>query len=164
MLQYKLLKTLCWVKELSHKGQHITWLYSCEEKEAGLKRPEVDRCLLARGLRSWLQVVGRNWSHCFRRAHPGRKMSYSGPLCPSLLLPDYLGGNLQGPGISSGDSCEKEKPERGAREGCVSPRERVHSVPTCQTTFQEESGAKTEINKMTKARNDEWHQTLSRTA
>lgn len=61
MLQYKLLKTLCWVKELSHKGQHITWLYSCEEKEAGLKRPEVDQCLLARGLGHgyrWLEGIG----------------------------------------------------------------------------------------------------------
>lgn len=70
-----------------------------------------------KGLRSRLQVVGRNWSHCFRRAHPGRKMSYSGPLCPSLLLSDYLGSNLQGPGISSGDSCEKEKPEAWCQGG-----------------------------------------------
>lgn len=164
MLQYKLLKTLCWVKELSHKGQHITWLYSCEEKEAGLKRPEVDRCLLARGLRSWLQVVGRNWSHCFRRAHPGRKMSYSGPLCPSLLLPDYLGGNLQGPGISSGDSCEKEKPEAWCQGGVrVSQGENSLSSDLSDhlsgRVWSQDRDKQDDQSPQWR-----WHQTLSRTA
>lgn len=87
-----------------------------------------------------------------------------GPLCPSLLLSDYLGSNLQGPGISSGDSCEKEKAEVWCQGGVRVSQGESSLSSDLSDHLAGESGAQTEINKMTKARSDEWHQTLSRTA
>lgn len=87
--------------------------------EAGRPEEIKSRSVLAcKGLRSWLRVVGRNWRVI------ASSVPILGETClkqrPSVSLSSpvrLLGSNLQEPGISSGDSCEKEKAEAWLQGG-----------------------------------------------